>query len=795
MKKLIKINLKQKIALLACTILFLMLCRPLVQLVTFENARRFSQPDVLLKTMEEFFLPNFFTDIVPTLLLSGIIALVFFNYLFSKKRVDLYHSIPVNRKKLFIVNYISGIIVYISGLISAYIVCTIIAIPNHYMTGKAVLNMIAAIIINLVHFLFGYSIVIFSIMLTGHIVVSILGAFTISLFYPVLASILSYFSNNMFVTYMTCNAVKEDLTTKYYWLSPVASYVTIVQRLINQWDVKSYVVINNITNIYGTSSYTKIESVYPALIMPFVMAALFTGAAYYLYMKRPSEAAGKTIAFKKSQPVIRIPIVILGGFIGTWFMMSSVSGFRTNWIWLGLIIGVLLSHCILEIIFNESFKALFSDKIQLVVSLFAAAAIVGIYYGDLTGFDKKIPNREKIEEAAVYFDGIDSNLSCMTLHEDPAKPGKYLSSYDGFINYSFERPFTNDILIDKIYALSTIGVSCVDDMLESRYESDNNEVAVAKAYDENWDVEDYAAAVINDEERVTSNSLSDEEAYEQAKKWMEENKVVEQEQLSTERKITINIYYKLKSGKKILRMYNIPLSKVVMAMNEVYSTEEFNRNHFDIYDAVSTGEIKKAEVFDVSDSRVMTFTDKDCKEFLDVYLEDLLTLTIDDISEFPIGRVTPSYKSSEGFEEMFSGYYIYPSFEKTLNYLKSKGADTSEFTSEINPEKVQSIMVSSYNLYKYEDGENLYLDELVYSVNENKDVIDELVPNMVNTYNIWSNEILYNKTENGIGADITVYFTSDKGLQRQATVRFKDGKLPERLKRDIAVGIWKKNNY
>lgn len=793
MKKLIKINLKQKFALMACVTLLFVLCRPLLQLMEYENVKRYADLATLIESMEAFFLPSVFTDCIPTLASSGIIALVFFSYLFSKKRVDLYHSIPVDRKKLFIVNYISGVIVYMAALFIEFIICVLVAVPNHYMTGTAFMNMLAAMVVNTVHFLFGYSITIFTIMLTGNIIVAVLGSVTISLFYPVLVSLLQFFTSSMYVTFTNCNAVKEDLLTKYYWFSPVTSYATIIERLSNRWDIKSYAVARaGIADIAGISPYTKVSLVYPALIMPFVMVVLFTACAYFLYMIRPSEAAGKTIAFKKSQPFIRIPIVILGGFIGAWFILISVNGFRTNWMWLGVAIGVILSHCVLEIIFRESFRALFSDKIQLVFSIAVTVVVMGIFHGDLTGYDKYIPNRENIESAAVYFEGIDNNLSCMTVREDPDNPGCYIADYNGFMNYTFTRPFEDGVLIDKIYALSQIGTSCVDDMLAARFETGDDSIMYAEANTYGWATEE---KIYTAEDKEVELDISDEEAYKQAMQWMKENGITEQEHGTTDRKITIDICFTLKNGHTVLRHYDIPLSKALHAINEVYKTEEFNRNHFDIYDAYEYGALGKTDVYDVFESRVITFTEEDSDKFLEIYFDELSKVTIDEISELPIGRIAPSFKTSYGYDETMGGYYIYPSFTKTLDYLKSKGADTENFTTEIPFDKIQNIFVSSYNLYKYENGDTLYLGELIYNMEDNADEIKELVPHMINSSNLWSNEILINNSEDGLGADVSVTFTADKGMQRQAAVMFTDGKLPDKIKKDIAVGIWKENNY
>ena len=107
MKNIIKNNLKQKIWLTGCVTLLFALVGPMMLLMSYENEKKFAlTKESLIQAMERFFLPNIFCDFVPTIIACAVIAVVFFGYLFSKKQVDLYHSIPVNRKNLFICNYI-----------------------------------------------------------------------------------------------------------------------------------------------------------------------------------------------------------------------------------------------------------------------------------------------------------------------------------------------------------------------------------------------------------------------------------------------------------------------------------------------------------------------------------------------------------------------------------------------------------------------------------------------------------------------------------------------------------------
>ena len=772
MKNIIKNNLKQRIWLTGCVTLLFILLRPMMQLMTYENEKRYAlTPESLNSVMEKFFLPDIFTDYVPTAIACIVIAIVFFGYLFSKNQVDLYHSIPVDRKHLFLVNYLSGIAVYMFALIFEFIMCVLIAVPNHYMTGTSFKNMIAAICINLIHFLFGYAITICGIMLAGNMIVAVAGSAVIALIYPVSVSILQYFERYFFVTYLTYNKVKPVLLEKYSWLSPVTSYATIIQRTKYEW------------NDYFYSDLTK---VYAALILPVIMTIIVTVIAYFLYNNRPSEAAGRAIAFKKSRVFIEVPLTILGGLIGAWFMSTSINTYKTSWIWTGLILGVILVHCVLEVIINESFKRIMSHKIQLVASLVISVIIVGVYFTDFTHYDRYIPDRKNVASAGIYFDGIDNNLSIIEAKKDPANPDYYTIEYQDGAGHAFANRFTDDALINKILEISEIGVESVDDMISAKYDN----------YDDSYLYRESAMeekVVLADEEKNYLNALSDDEAYAQALNWMEENGI---HLLNNEsvRKIDLRICYELKNGKIVMRSYTIPLAKVLSEINDIYINEEYKKVHFNLLDSYEE-EVYKVEVYDGFDGKAVSVTGEEKDILLKTYLSELNKLDIDTISRVPIGRMAPLVKVSEIFDETYSGYYLYPELTNTLALIESYGVDISSFTNEIKAEDLISLSMSSYSLYGYSDDNHLYVDNLTYDRENDEKYLHELAPMLLNSNNAWSNSLLISEKTNMdiIGVDMTANLTSVKGIQRFISVMFKDGNLPEKVNRDMVIRMWEEN--
>ena len=777
MKNIIKNNLKQKIWLTGCVTLLFALVGPMMLLMSYENEKKFAlTKESLIQAMERFFLPNIFCDFVPTIIACAVIAVVFFGYLFSKKQVDLYHSIPVNRKNLFICNYISGVIVYLIALFVDNVLCIFVAIPNQFMSATSWKNLIIALLINIVHFLFGYSVTIIGIMLTGNVLTAVGGTAAISLFFPAVFEISKYLEGYFYVTYSGNYSVNPALTVKYSWLSPLSSYATIIDRCSN---------MNNY--YYIEDSF----SVIPALIMPLIMTIVAVVAGYLIYTKRPSEAAGRAIAFSKLRRFIEIPLVIICGLLGVVFTTSSVNTYKSVWVWIGLILGVLLSHFVLEVIINESFKSILSHKIQLLCTLAATCAIVLVFFFDMTGYDKFIPDKNKVVSCGVYFDDIDTNLNIMEVSENVNNNGFYEVSYKDGATYAFANRFTDAAIIEKIIGIASIGTTCVDDMIEEKYNNNDSAYYYERDYYSKASAKESVNISLEDSEE---EGLSYDEEYKKAKQWMEMNGIHKLENENV-RKTSIRVCYELNGGKIVTRYYNIPLSKVLSAINEVYKTEEYKDVHFNLDDEFKKDVIHKVDVYDGFESKIVSVTEDEKDRLLRTYLSELKTMDIDTISNVPIGRIAPLVKVSDVYDETFSGYYIYPEFTKTIDLIKSYGADTKYLTNEISVDELISIGVNAYNRYGYSNDETLYVDNLTYDIENDAEFLKEFAPKIINSNNAWTNNLLISEKTNSdnTGIDISATIKPDKGIQKYCSLIIKDGKVPERIDKDIVIGIYKEN--
>ena len=72
------------------------------------------------------------------------------------------------------------------------------------------------------------------------------------------------------------------------------------------------------------------------------------------------EAAGKAMAFKKTMAPIRILIVLAAGMGTSMFFWTLQS--RLRWGLFGMVVGILLAHCIIEIIYQLILRSCFPIK-------------------------------------------------------------------------------------------------------------------------------------------------------------------------------------------------------------------------------------------------------------------------------------------------------------------------------------------------------------------------------------------------------------------------------------------------
>ncbi|WP_333651690.1 DUF6449 domain-containing protein [Lacrimispora sp.] len=310
------------------------------------------------------------------ILMSLIMGVSCFSYLHSRQKVDFYHGIPVSRKHLFWISYFQGIwipgAVYGINLLVTIGIAGVSGVPLMEISGTAFKGFTLFIL----HYAMMYSLTVTSMVLTGNVVVGILGNLVLN-FYSVCAILILEMCFSTF--FRTSYGGGGYFLTKWKdRTSPFVLFVTNVGRLYP----------GNPEGGQGIRIF--------AVLAVTVALALFS---FWLYKKRGLEAAGKAMAFKISMPIIRIPIVILSALSGSVFFWSLHSS--AGWSLFGLLCGMVISHGVIEIIYHFDFRKLFSHWKQMLVSALLAAVVFCGFRYDLFGYDRYIPAENAIESVAV----------------------------------------------------------------------------------------------------------------------------------------------------------------------------------------------------------------------------------------------------------------------------------------------------------------------------------------------------------------------------------------------------------
>ncbi|MDR2025506.1 MAG: DUF6449 domain-containing protein [Hungatella sp.] len=578
-------------------------------------------------------------------LLSLIMGVTSFSYLHSRQKVDFYHGIPVNRKRLFWVNYFNGILIPAAVYgVNLVIAMGVIAV-NGISPGEIWKTALTGFLLFMIHYCMMYSVTVISMILTGNVLVGILGNLVLQFYFICVIGVLEFCHTNFFYTSYRGGG-------------------NIFNRFMDKCSAFVLFMMNMEQLQPGTSGGTQAVRIFAVLAVTIVLTLL----SFWLYKKRGSEAAGRAMAFRISMPIIRIPIVVLSSLSGSiffWSMHSSI-----GWGVFGLICGMFLSHCVIEIIYHFEFRRLFSHWKQMVACALLAAVIFCGFRYDLFGYDGYIPSEDSIESVAVSMPDVNYWVSYGSAQQNPM--GEYYWQYED----SDEYIFSHMKLTDTAPVLALVR----DAVARNQKLHHNND------FYETWD----------------DGSIN----------------------------YNFSIKYTLKNGKNIYRSYHLSGDETRPEIAEIFENQEFAKAVYPIL--VQTPEetawvrVSRGEQTNVV-SRDRNGTEKAMTEkLLLAYQEDLKSLKVETMQkENPMATIQfltkmqaeaetkrEEIQSSWKYSDVTSrGYYpVYPSFTHTLELLKECQVDVEGWNTLDN---IKEINIDSYqfNGYRstYEDKDSQYL--------------------------------------------------------------------------------------
>lgn len=301
-----------------------------------------------------------------------------FAYLFSRQKTDFYHSIPVKREKLFFVNYLNGLVMfvipYVIFTLLTFFVCGNMYKVSNYgnLLGTVVMDMIGNIVIYWAY----YSVAVVAVMMVGHVVLAVLAT----------GVFLSY---NFMITFLI-----NGLSSRFFnHFVNQGSYNGVFLPVF--WQAQLATLMSDSKPIFGI--------LFMKLLATAVIGMVI---ALILYHFRKSEAAGNAIAFAPTKPVIRFLITVPVGLASGLLFEEMAGSGKEVWFIFGLLVGSALTHAILQVIMEFDFKAAFRGRRCLFLSVCATFLIACVYWFDLTGYDAWVPQESKVQSAAICFNNF-----------------------------------------------------------------------------------------------------------------------------------------------------------------------------------------------------------------------------------------------------------------------------------------------------------------------------------------------------------------------------------------------------
>ena len=365
-----------------------------------------------------------------------IVAFTAFRFLYHKQMVDLYHSAPVSRRRLFTAIWLNGFLIWLApALVSSFIVFLIAVI---YMKGMFFGTLLAYTLLVLLRlslvYLIVYHVCLVGVMLCGNVINAIICAGTIGCgAFAIVAGILV-----MLNTFNECFYLPD----KYLFTNPLYAFSPLVTPvlLVLEW-----------LRAYSVSAFALWHLLAGAVIM--VCNLLL---AFYLYAKRPSELSERGLDSKPVRIGLRAVLSALGG-VAFCMLFYAVADGQLGWMLFGVLLGSALVFCFLNVICHGSFKEVVSHKLQYVIVLIVSAAVVfGIKF-DVLGYAKRLPSVDQITGLSLYsaaFSESDSN--CVAIN--------------GIIMRDLGSNYPKDVIVstdaEKIHALLA---ACIEEPKEYWY--------------------------------------------------------------------------------------------------------------------------------------------------------------------------------------------------------------------------------------------------------------------------------------------------------------------------------------
>lgn len=374
------------------------------------------------------------------------------SYINSKQTVGCYHSFPIRREGMFVIETSVRAIYYLT----AYLPCALIALVliNISLDMTAALNMVYMkhILSAILCYLLLYSIILFAGGLTGTAPVRLIMTLLILYLPLVLYALLIV---NAYIGMPRLNA-------DYYLSEEVLRVICSTYRVGEA--------VGRIDSNISPEQFYNIFWCIPEIIVYYVGALL-------LHKYRKSESSGTTIIWKPVFLFTKYITIFTAALLGIAIFGSDLFGIsngNTMWIIFGLVFGIVISSMVVNAILYRSSKAIFKGLRGLATVTILAVVFMIVLPMDAFGMNEKIydaDNTKSLEIRQIVYEDTDDleNLIALLRDEGISNEQRYYDEYVCFWNET-----NSEELIDNfhymIYTSAEEAEAAVDDYTKENYD-------------------------------------------------------------------------------------------------------------------------------------------------------------------------------------------------------------------------------------------------------------------------------------------------------------------------------------
>ncbi|MDO4331108.1 MAG: DUF6449 domain-containing protein [Eubacteriales bacterium] len=359
-----------------------------------------------------------------------------FSFLYDRRKMDLYMSVPVSGPKRYVLIWGNGIVMFAVCYLPNLLLSWCVGAVFHVMNAELMSCSLLAFLVNLLAFTAMYQVALLAVMLTGNVLTALLGCCVLFLYEYAGRLLLSTLKSQFFVSY--CRADDSRLMNAP-WLSPFTGYLNLCSRIWYRGG-----------SIIGYSGDFKWCPYLGTEALMLLLAAVVSGfLVYFLFRKRKTESYHRAIAFPAVKPALEF-LMLVPFSVAVGLIVSGFTDDRNFFLFAGAVCAVLIGHALIQLIYERELKAAVGRKILLAVCMASAVILLGVFRFDLTGFDSYIPQKEKVASICVTLENDYSNFGRSNLTQ---RNGGWITAADDLLEHmNSTKPETIDAALEMVSA-------------------------------------------------------------------------------------------------------------------------------------------------------------------------------------------------------------------------------------------------------------------------------------------------------------------------------------------------------